>query len=69
MRNEFHNVLVSLNRVCRGMHNRKRGIYSPNVNLDRNLSIAEMEKEANKMINFLRKPEYSYLSKFVDKSR
>lgn len=69
MRKEFHKVLVNLNRVCRGMHDRKKGIYSPNVNLDRNLSMVDMEKEINKMINFLRNPEYSYLSKFADKSR
>ena len=62
MRASLHKLLVgfnwSLNRMSK--HN---SYYPPKLNLDENQNVDSLLKELNKVLAFLKAPEYSYLLK------
>lgn len=61
MRTAIYSMLVDFSRCYKPCKN--QGIYPPKVNLCKNQSDEELVKELSKMINFMKHPYYSYLSK------
>jgi hypothetical protein len=61
MRVAIYSMLVDLSMCYKPC--KIKGIYPPNVNLCKNQSDEELVKELTKMINFMKNPYYSYLSK------
>ena len=61
MRTAIYSMLVDFSRCYKPC--KIQGIYPPKVNLCKNQSDEELVKELTKMINFMKNPYYSYLSK------
>ena len=61
MRVAIHSLLVDLSKAykpCKIM-----GIYPPRLNLSKDQTEEQMFNELKKMIDFMRNPQYSYLTK------
>lgn len=58
---DLQKVLVSLNNICR-THAKTYNYYAPKINLNKKTR-NEINNEIKKTINYLKHPEYSYLTK------
>ena len=63
MRKGLYNLLVCLNNSINRMSVTYH-YYPPKLNLDRNQDVDSLIKELNKVSQFLKAPEYSYLCKY-----
>jgi len=57
----LHNVLVSLNNVCK-LHGLRYNYTIPNVSI-KYQDTKKMNTEINKLLDFLKHPQFSYLQK------
>ena len=62
MRSGLYNLLVCMNRSITRMSETYH-YYPPKLNLDKNQDVDSLLKELNKISQFLKAPEYSYLCK------
>ena len=62
MRSGLYNLLVCMNRSITRM-SATYHYYPPKLNLDKNQDVDSLLKELNKISEFLKAPEYSYLCK------
>ena len=62
MQSSLHKLLVGFNwsliRMSKNNH-----YYPPRLNLDENQDVDSLLKELNKVVAFLKAPEYSYMTK------
>lgn len=63
MHREYLRLARKLHKVCITMNSRQNGIYSPKINIRDDKTIEELTKDIDKMVSFLRAPEFSYISK------
>ncbi len=62
MRSSLHKLLVGFNWSLNRM-SKQNSYYPPRLNLDENQDVDSLLKELNKVLSFLKAPEYSYLMK------
>jgi hypothetical protein len=62
MRRSLYNLLVCMNRSITRM-SATYNYYPPKLNLDKNQDVDSLLNELNKVSEFLKAPEYSYLLK------
>ena len=63
MHREYLRLAKNLHKVCVNMSSRQSGIYTPKLNISDDKTIQELTKDIDRMIMFLNKPQYSYMSK------
>ena len=61
MRSEIHSLLINLSKAYRPC--KIMGIYPPKLNISKDQTDEQMINELRKMIDFMRHPQYSYLTK------
>ena len=61
MRSAIYSLLVDLSKTYKPC--KIQGIYPPKLNLSKQQTNEELFSELRKMINFMKHPQYSYLSK------
>ena len=57
----LHRVVIMLNSVGKSYFSQSKGIYPPNLNTCIHQSDKQLINEIEKFVNYLKKPEYSYL--------
>ena len=62
MRSSLHKLLVGFNWSLTRM-SKHNSYYPPRLNLDENQDVDSLLKELNKVLAFLKAPEYSYMTK------
>jgi len=67
-RKYLYSILTQLNKICHPHHHSKSsieltGLYPPDVNLSKEQSIQNMNKEIYKLIDYLKSPHLSHLKK------
>ena len=62
MRSSLHKLLVGFNWSLNRM-SKQNSYYPPRLNLDENQDVDSLLKELNKVLAFLKAPEYSYMMK------
>lgn len=61
MRVIIHRMLVDLSKTYKLCN--VKGVYPPKLNLSENQSDIQLLGELKKMINYMKNPQYSYLTK------